>query len=127
MNDPNFREAMLQQQDEMVAKSNSKNKKVKTAIATAVASRKPKGFYANASNDKLLNLYTQGTPSEKAGARKEGSKRGLTAKDVKRALAPPPPGEDEKAPPQNPKLTQIYETMRDIDVINNDEKQNIFL
>ena len=28
---------------------------------------------------------------------------------------------------ENPKLTQIYETIRDIDVINNDEKQKIFL
>ena len=143
MSDPNFREAMLQQQDEMVAKSNARKKKVKTAIATAVPSRKPPGFYTNASNDQLLNLSIQGTKAEKAGARKEGVRRGFTAKDVKRALAPPPPGEDEKvstikalAPrpseavflpkerPQNPKLTQIYKTMRDIDVIQKNPKDN---
>ena len=145
MSDPNFREAMLQQQDMMIAKSNTKNKKVKTAVATAIADRKPPGFYANASNDKLLNLYTQGTKAEKAGARKEGARRGLTRKDVKRALAPPPPGEDEKvstvkalAPRpseavllpkqrQNPRLTELYETTKDIDVINKDPKQDIFL
>lgn len=145
MSDPNFREAMLQTQDMMIAKSNTKNKKVKTAVATAIADRKPPGFYANASNDKLLNLFSQGTKAEKAGARKEGARRGLTAKDVKKALAPPPPGEDKKvstikalAPRpseavllpkqrQNPRLTELYETTRDIPLIQKDEKENIFL
>jgi hypothetical protein len=149
MSDPNFREAMLQQQDMMMAKANARNKKIKAVVATAVADRKPSGFYGELSNKQLLNLARNGTKAEKAGARKEGARRGFTAKDVKRALAPPPPGEDEKvstikalAPRpseavflpkerpkerQNPLLTQIYETMRDIDVIQKDEKEKIFL
>tara|TARA_R110000803_G_C11974821_1_gene320059 strand:+ start:869 stop:1687 length:819 start_codon:yes stop_codon:yes gene_type:complete len=145
MSDPNVREAMLQQQDEMVAKSNARNKKMTRVVATAVADRKPPGFWGKATNDQLLNLATNGTKAEKAGARKEGARRGFTAKDVKRALAPPPPGEDEKVstvkalaprpseavflpkPPQNPLLTKLYETTKDIPVIQKDEKENIFL
>ena len=143
MSDPNFREAMLQTQDMMIAKSNTKNKKVKTAVATAIADRKPSGFYANASNDKLLNLYTQGTKAEKAGARKEGARRGLTRKDVKKALASPPPGEDKKASTikelaprpseavllpkttQPPRLTELLNKYRNND--ENDEKGKFFL
>ncbi len=95
MSNPNFREAMLQQQDIMVAKANAnapKSKRVKVgkdvAFATAVpiidAKRVPKEQekYKKSSIDELATLYTTGTQIQKNRALKEGKRRGYTQEEI---------------------------------------------
>ena len=102
MNDPNFREAMLQQQDMMVAKANAnapKSKRVKVskdvAFATAVPimddvkvdkkERKEQQKYKKASIDELFTIYTTGTTIQRNKARKEGLARGYTQAEIDKA------------------------------------------
>ena len=102
MSDPNFREAMLQQQDMMVAKANAnapKSKRVKVskdvAFATAVPimddvkvdkkERKEQQKYKKASIDELFTIYTTGTPIQRNKARKEGLSRGYTQEEIDKA------------------------------------------
>ena len=102
MSDPNFREAMLQQQDMMVAKANAnapKSKRVKVskdvAFATAVPiiddvkeskkERKEQQKYKKASIDELFTIYTTGTPIQRNKAKREGLARGYTQEEIDKA------------------------------------------
>jgi hypothetical protein len=117
--------------------------------ARLLKERKPQGFWSNMSSAELAQRVLKSGEEykdEKAAAQREINRRknleATSASDAEgasilpkerqkkksKALAPRPneavflPEEKE-----NPKLTQIYKTMRGIDVINNDEKQNIFM
>lgn len=108
MSNPNFREAMLQQQDIMVAKANAnapKSKRVKVSKDVAFATAFPivdaspaaaaapdvkvakKGRteeqkYKNMSLDELATAYITGSQIQKNKALKEGKRRGYTQTEI---------------------------------------------
>lgn len=88
MSDPNFREAMLQQQDMMMAKANAnapKNRRVKVSKDVVFATAMPivdDAVSADMTIDELATLYTTGTDTQKNIALKEGLERGYTQDEI---------------------------------------------
>ena len=88
--------------------------------ARLLKERKPQGFWKNMSSAELAQRVLKSDEKykdEKAAAQREINRRKNLEATSSRPILP----KEE----QNPYLTQIYKTMRGIDVINNDEKQNM--
>ena len=136
MSDPNFREAMLQQQDMMMAKANanaSKSKRVNvskdvvitTALPITKKGRTEETKYKNMNLEQLATSYITGTDRQKNKALKEGLARGYTQAEIDKfsGLAKPKKG--------NKKIEAFFQKeqtpTKDIPVIQKDQKQDIFL
>ena len=99
MSDPNFREAMLQQQDMMMAKANAnapKNKRVNVSkdivfatampiiddVKVAKKGRTEETKYKNMTLEQLTTIGLTGTDRQKKKARTEGLSRGYTEDEI---------------------------------------------
>jgi hypothetical protein len=138
MSNPNFREAMLQQQDIMVAKANAnapKSKRVKVskdvAFATAVpivddVKKVPKEQekYKKSSIDELATLYTTGTQIQKNRALKEGKRRGYTQDEIDKfsGLGKAKPVPSGLTTPTNPNVAKFREMKKATPPINKNKE-----